>query len=246
MMNIFGPKNGPSIVTGVLDIPAGSENRHRVRSYAELPDDLPIPVDDGAAEHLRGSPVPPLRLPATTGQDVTLHDLPGRTVLFVYPMTGTPGHALPTGWDSIPGARGCTPQACGIRDSHAEFVGLQARVFGLSTQSAADQLEAGQRLHLPYPLLSDTDLALTQAWQLPTFAVDGLTLIRRITIFLMDGVVDGVLYPVFPPDRSAERALAWLRELDMGDLARKEQAQRLPPIPQRRGMPHPIPKPPVR
>jgi peroxiredoxin len=123
---------------------------------------------------------------------------------------------------------------------------LQARVFGLSTQSPAEQLEACQRLHLPYPLLSDNDLALTRAWQLPTFAVDGRTLIRRITIFLVNGIVDGVLYPVFPPDRSAESALAWLREHDMGDLAREQAAQRLPPIPQRRGMPHPIPKPPVR
>jgi len=217
-----------------------------VSSYDELPDDMPLPVDDGGAEHLNGSPVPLMRLPATTGQNVTLQELPGRTVLFGYPMTGTPGHALPTGWDSIPGARGCTPQACGIRDSHAEFVGLQARVFGLSTQSPAEQLEACHRLHLPYPLLSDSDLALTRAWQLPTFAVDGRTLIRRITIFLVNGIVDGVLYPVFPPDRSAESALAWLREHDMGDLAREQAAQRLPPIPQRRGMPHPIPKPPVR
>lgn len=210
-------------------------------SYDQLPDDLPVPVDDGGAEHLIGSAVPALALPATSGHNVALHELPGRTVLFGYPRTGTPGQALSTGWDAIPGARGCTPQACGIRDSHAEFGGLDARVFGLSTQSAADQLEASQRLQLPYLLLSDSDLAMTQAWELPTFSVDGRVLIRRITIFLMNGVVDGIIYPVFPPDRSAQNALAWLREHAAADSQPGLRAPRLPPIPPRSGMPHPIP-----
>lgn len=225
---------------------AGSDDRRGVSSYAELPHDLPVPVDDGGADHLSGSAVPPLALPATSGHNVAIHELPGRTVLFVYPRTGIPGQALPTGWDGIPGARGCTPQACGIRDSHAEFVGLAARVFGLSTQSAADQLESSQRLQLPYPLLSDSDLAMTQSWELPTFSVDGLILTRRITIFIMDGIVDGIIYPVFPPDRSAQSALAWLHERAAADSQRGQRAERLPPIPRRRGIPHPIPRRPVR
>ena len=224
-----------------LTAPPTAKTVGGVSSYDELPGDLPIPVDDGAAEHLIGSAIPALRLPATSGHDVAIHELPGRTVLFVYPRTGTPGKALPTGWDGIPGARGCTPQACGIRDSHEEFVDLDARVFGLSTQSAADQLEASRRLQLPYPLLSDSDLTLTQAWELPTFCVDGLTLIRRITIFLMDGTVDGIIYPVFPPDKSAQSALAWLGNLQATDSPTRPRPDRRPPIPPRRGMPHPIP-----
>ena len=223
-----------------LDIAAGTDDRHLVSSYDELPADLPIPVDDGGAEHLIGSVVPAVWLPATGGANITIHELPGRTVLFVYPRTGTPGQALPTDWDDIPGARGCTPQACGIRDSHAEFVGLDARVFGLSTQSAADQLEASRRLQLPYPLLSDSELAMAREWELPTFSVDGLTLTRRITIFLMNGIVDGIIYPVFPPDQSAQRALAWLHEQNSAGRT-SHRVDRRPPVPQRRGMPHPIP-----
>ncbi|CAN5444565.1 peroxiredoxin [soil metagenome] len=205
-----------------------------------LPDDLPVPVDDGATDHLVGTTVPPVGLTATTGEVLSLDRVSGRTVLFVYPRTGISGQPSPTGWDAIPGARGCTPQNCAIRDAYEHFTALGARVFGLSSQSTADQLEAAQRLHLPYPLLSDSDLTLATAWQLPTFSVDGLTLIRRITIFLMNGAVDGVIYPVFPPDGSAETALSWLRaRLVSGSSGRAK-------IWPRRGLPHPIPRPPVR
>jgi len=217
-----------------------------VSSYAELPADLPIPIDDGGADNLIGSAVPRLDLPATSGGILCVHRLPGRTVLFVYPRTGIPGQPLPTGWDAIPGARGCTPQACAIRDTHADFAALDTRVLGLSTQTPADQLEASQRLQLPYPLLSDSDLLMSRAWGLPTFSVDGLTLTRRITIFIVNGIVDGIIYPVFPPDRSAEEALVWLRDRDAGRAAVTPRAPAHKPIPQRRGLPHPIPPPIVR
>ncbi len=221
---------------------AAHDDRNRVTNFEQLPEDLPVPVDDGAAQQLIGSMVPAIERKSTDGPDVSIHEVAGRTVLFGYPRTGTPGEPLPTDWDAIPGARGCTPQACAIRDSIAEFTALGATVFGLSTQSPADQREAAQRLHLPYSLLSDADLALTQAWGLPTFSVDGLTLIRRITIFLTDAVVDGLIYPVFPPDRSAAQALAWLRDAPI----RKPAPPPGPPIIGRGGLPHPIPAPRVR
>ncbi len=205
-------------------------------SYEQLPEGLPIPVDDGAADHLIGSSVPTVGLTSSGGSEVRLDQISGRTVLFCYPMTGIPGQELPTGWDAIPGARGCTPQACSIRDTHGEFTALGAAVFGLSTQSAADQLEAVQRLHLPYPLISDSELALTRAWNLPTFSVDGRVMLRRITIFISDGIVDGLIYPVFPPDKSADDALAWLR-----DSPDTRTPSRHRPISPRRGRPHPIP-----
>lgn len=205
-----------------------------------LPADLPIPVDDGGAAHLVGSSAPAVGLPSTSGAVIRLDLLRGRTVVFAYPRTATPGRPSPTGWDAIPGARGCTPQACAIRDRYADFAALGARVFGLSTQPISEQVEAAQRLGLPYPLLSDSALDLVRAWALPTFSVDGLTVIRRSTLFLRDGVVDAVIYPVFPPDRAAQSALDRL-----GDD---------PPVPGQplrgpapgRGRTHPIPPPIVR
>jgi peroxiredoxin len=179
-------------------------------AWTELPDDLPVPADDGAADHLPGMALPAIALPATDGTSVRLDRLPGRTVVFAYPRTGRPGEEPPGGeadWNAIPGARGCTPEACSFRDEHARFGALGARVFGLSTQDTEYQREAAERLHLPYPLLSDAELRLVDALRLPTFEVEGLTLIRRLTLFLADGRVEDVQYPVFPPDRGAEMAL---------------------------------------
>jgi peroxiredoxin len=176
----------------------------------ELPDDLPVPEDDGAADHLRGMPLPPIALRATDGSEVRLDELPGRSVVFAYPRTGRP-EEQPLGgeeqWNAIPGARGCTPEACSFRDEAARFAAVGARVFGLSTQDTDYQREAVERLHLPYPLLSDAALELTRALSLPTFEVDGTTLIRRVTLIVVDGRIEDVVYPVFPPDRGAELAL---------------------------------------
>jgi peroxiredoxin len=173
---------------------------------------LPTPEDDGAARHLPGSRVPPLALSATDGSSVVLEGLPGRTVVYVYPMTGRPGVALPEGWDEIPGARGCTPQSCAFRDHHAELIAAGAdRVFGLSTQDTDYQREAAERLHLPFPLLSDAALRLTTALRLPVMLVGGATLAKRMALIIEDGVVAHAFYPVFPPDQNAAEVLRWLR-----------------------------------
>lgn len=177
-----------------------------------LPEGLVAPVDDGACAHLPGLRLPALTLPSTGGAPVDLSGLPGRTVLYAYPRTGQPGQSLPTDWDVIPGARGCTPQSCAFRDHHAELAAAGARVFGLSTQGTAYQAEAAGRLHLPFPLLSDAELRFARALELPTFQVDGLTLLRRVTLILRDGIIRKVFYPVFPPDQNAAQVLAWLAE----------------------------------
>ena len=176
-----------------------------------LPPGLPVPEDDGAARHLPGMRVPSVPLPATDGTVVDLAALHGRTVVYAYPRTGEPDRAPPDGWDAIPGARGCTPQSCAFRDHHADLAAAGARVFGLSTQTTDYQREAVDRLHLPFPLLSDADLLLVRAMALPTFATSGMTLTRRLTLVVRDGVVEHVFYPVFPPDRNAADVLAWLR-----------------------------------
>ena len=179
---------------------------------AVLPPGLPVPVDDGAADHLPGQAIPALTLPSTTGEPIDLATAAtGTLVLFCYPRTGRPGEDPPPGWDEIPGARGCTPQACAFRDHHAELDGLGARLLGLSAQSPEEQLEAAGRLGLPYPLLSDPGLALAAALRLPTFQVGSRRLYRRLTLVARAGRVVHVFYPVFPPDRNAAEVAAWLR-----------------------------------
>ena len=174
---------------------------------------IPTPEDDGAADHLSGATLPSLTLPATDGAAVDLSRLAGRSVVYAYPMTGRPGVALPDNWDAIPGARGCTPQSCAFRDHHAELTALGVdHVFGLSTQDTGYQREAAERLHLPFPLLSDAALKLTRALTLPTFEAGGMTLLKRLALIIDDGRITKVFYPVFPPDRNAADVIDWLRE----------------------------------
>jgi peroxiredoxin len=183
---------------------AGADDIHTI------PEDLPVPEDDGAADHLLGAVVPAVSLKATTGDTVRLDELKGRTVLFCYPRTGRPDEELPPGWNAIPGARGCTPEACGFRDAHHQFEELGVRVFALSTQPSDYQREMAGRLHLPFPVLSDERLELTRSLGLPTFETSGWTLLKRLTLVIDDGRIGQVFYPVFPPDAHAGEVLGWL------------------------------------
>ena len=176
-----------------------------------LPPDLPVPIDDGAADHLVGTTIPSLALPSTSGREIDLESAArGTLVLYCYPRTGRPGEPLPEGWDEIPGARGCTPQSCAFRDHFAELQSFGAGVLGVSAQPLADQVEFAQRVGLPYPILSDPGLQLGSALQLPTFEVAGMRLYRRLTLIARAGRIETVFYPVFPPDRNAADVLAWL------------------------------------
>jgi peroxiredoxin len=179
--------------------------------YASLPPDLPVPADDGAAEHLPGMALPRLALPSSAGGSADLAELgAGLLVAYLYPRTGTPGQPLPHGWDDIPGARGCTPQSCGYRDALAEFEALGTTVVGISAQPAAEQAEFAAREQIPFALLSDPGLKLAAALQLSTFTVEGMTLYRRLTLVAQAGTIVRAFYPVFPPDRDAAEVLAWL------------------------------------
>lgn len=187
----------------------------RTNEFQDLPPDLPVPVDDGAADHLAGMRLPALALRSTLGGSVDLAEAAaqaGRLVLYVYPRTGTPGQPSPDGWDAIPGARGCTPQSCAFRDHHAELRGLGAEVLGLSAQSTDEQRLFAAREHMPFALFSDPELRLAEALDVPTFEAGGMRLYKRITLIVERGAIATALYPVFPPDQNAADVLDWLRD----------------------------------
>jgi peroxiredoxin len=204
---------------GLLGLPFALALRNGVVSAMEqqtnldLPPNLPVPKDDGGARHLKGMALPDLELSSTSNRRVNLAKVSAPwLVIYAYPMTGRPDRKLPQGWDDIPGARGCTPETCGFRDHHKDLAKLHAGVFGVSTQSTAYQQEMVKRLAVPFEVLSDEHFALTKALRLPTFTVEGMTLLKRLTLVVRNNRIEHVFYPVFPPDKHAEEVIAWLKE----------------------------------
>ena len=187
-------------------------------NYNILPDGLPIPIDDGQAAHLVGLRLPDISLACTNRKNFNFEPNPDpkklnydNLVIYVYPLTGQPNVDLPEGWNEIPGARGCTPQACGFSDHYQQFQRLNIQVFGLSTQTMQYQLELKNRLHLPFDLLSDSDFQLKKALSLPTFQVGELMLYKRLTLIIEKNIIKKVFYPVFPPNQHATQVLDWLK-----------------------------------
>lgn len=178
----------------------------------KLMDNLPAPIDDGACDHLGNKSLPNIALITTNGESLDISTLKGWVIIYIYPMTGKPGVAVPDGWVDIPGAAGCTPQSCSFRDHIQQFKALGVSVFGLSAQSDDDQIEAMQRLSLPYPLLSDRNLELYKALCLPMFEVGGLHLYKRVTLVCHNGIIKKYFYPVFPPDENVIQVINWLNE----------------------------------
>jgi len=182
-----------------------------MRDLYTLPDNLPVPVDDGACAHLEGMRIPPFKLESTSGQHVDLRSIAGTTIVYIYPLIGRPDSPPMIGWNEIPGARGCTPQSCAFRDQYSQFHELGVTLYGASAQPMQDQREAAQRLHLPFELLNDSAFAMTNALNLPTFEYNTMRLIRRLTLVVTNGGIRKVFYPVFPPNENAAGVLAWLR-----------------------------------
>ena len=179
-------------------------------TFEELPSNLPVPIDDGACDHLVGMQFPDIILKSTSGENVNLSQIEGWVVIYCYPMTGKPGVPLPEGWDEIPGARGCTPQSCSFRDHHAELSELGAEVYGMSTQTYEYQQEMAERLHLPFQVISDSNLEFCRAMNIPTFSVDGNTLMKRVTKISYNGLIEAVHYPVFPSDSDPKWVIQYL------------------------------------
>lgn len=178
-----------------------------------LPDDLPVPTDDGGCDHLLGMHIPQIELRSTKRWNVDIAKVSnGLVVFFFYPETGRPGDPIPTTWNEIPGARGCTPQSCAYRDSYSEFKELGFEAFGVSSQSLEEQLEFATRNNLPYELLNDSDLRLIKALRLPTFEFRSRVFVKRLALVVAKGTIEKVFYPVFPPGKNAETVLNYLRE----------------------------------
>lgn len=181
-----------------------------VKDLSKLPDNLPVPVDDGACDHLLGMSMPAVSIAATSGSAINLGELSGVAVFYFFPMIGRPDAPPLIGWNEIPGARGCTPQSCAFRDHYTEIKKYATHMFGVSVQPLSDQIEAKGRLHLPFDLLHDGNFILADALKLPTFFYENKKLIKRLTLIGIDGVIRKVFYPVFPPNRNAEEVLEWL------------------------------------
>lgn len=190
-----------------------------MKDPADMSEERPVPVDDGACDHLPGMRLPSVPLPGTSGRTVDPQSLAGDVVIYFYPMMADPHAGPPTGWSDIAGAKGCTPQSCAFRDDYGELRALGVDVYGISTQSPEGQREAMERLGLPFELLSDSDLVLARALDLPTFEHEGAIYIRRITLIVRDGVIERVFYPVFPPESNAAEVIAWLRNHPAGTRA---------------------------
>ncbi|MGL5081967.1 MAG: peroxiredoxin [Microcoleaceae cyanobacterium] len=184
----------------------------RKDSLSTIPKDLPVPIDDGACDHLLGMNIPTVPLLSTAGEIVDLTHSIGRTVVYCYPRMGQPDQDLPQGWNEIPGARGCTPQSCAFKDHYQELQAFRVDVFGLSTQATDYQREAVERLHLPFELLSDEKLEFAHSLRLPTFEIESIQLIKRLTFVISNGQIEKVFYPVFPPDKNAEEVINWLSQ----------------------------------
>ncbi|MGI8518997.1 MAG: peroxiredoxin [Actinomycetota bacterium] len=187
-----------------------------METFRELQPNLPAPIDDGACDRLLGTSVPDMTLPSTSGERISLRQRTRHaSVLYFYPRTGVPGQQLPDGWDLIPGARGCTPQACGFRDHAAELEDLGAQVLGISAQPTDEQREFAERIGLPFSLLSDPALLLAEQMGLPTFEVGSMRLFKRVTLIAKGAKIVKVFYPIFPPDRNAGDVVAWLKTNEM-------------------------------
>ena len=199
-------------VLGNMSKPAAAQTQTVFDPLQPLPANLPVPLDDGACKHLPGLAVPSVKLRSTGDRWVDLATArEGRVIVYCYPRTGRPNEPLLPGWDAIPGARGCTPESCAFRDHHQDLRQLGAEVFGFSTQTTEYQKEMVERLHLPFEVLSDVDLAFVHALRLPTFEIMGLTLVKRLTLVIAGQHIEKVFYPIFPPDKHAAEVIEWLR-----------------------------------
>ncbi|VAW52529.1 Alkyl hydroperoxide reductase subunit C-like protein [hydrothermal vent metagenome] len=183
-----------------------------MKDLYQLPEGLPVPVDDGACNHLEGAPFPSMLITVTPHATYDFSKEKGINIIFFYPMIGHPDSLPMTGWNEIPGARGCTPQALSYKNYFRQITKLGVRLFGASSQALKEQNDAIDRLKLPFELINDSSFLLSNALKLPTFQFNEIKMIKRLTLVVVDGVIKKVFYPVFPPNKNVDDVIVWLKE----------------------------------
>ena len=172
-----------------------------------------IPENEDDMNTLKNKNFPNISLPNQDGNLLNLNRLDTfRMVLYFYPMTGRPDRPLPDNWNNIPGAKGCTIQTCSFRDNYDEIISLNAVPIGISSQSIDDNKEMTSRLKVPYDVLSDEKLELSNELNIPTFSVNSKFFLKRITLIVEKKIIKKVFYPVNDINKHIEEVLKWLKE----------------------------------
>ncbi|MFS8893949.1 thioredoxin-dependent thiol peroxidase [Synechococcus sp. O70.1] len=97
-----------------------------------------------------GDPAPEFTLPDAEGRPISLNQLRGqRVVLYFYPGDNTPG---------------CTKEACGFRDTYADYRAHGIQILGVSPDDARSHQKFAQKLQLPFPLLVDEGAKVATAY----------------------------------------------------------------------------------
>jgi peroxiredoxin Q/BCP len=144
-----------------------------------------------------GNTAPDFTLPDQSGRAVRLSDHRGRRVLvYFYPEADTPG---------------CTTQSCAVRDALEAFDGLQVDVLGVAPSSVDAQAAFDTKFSLGFPLLSDPDHAVAEAYgawgERTNYGKTYWGIIRSSFLIDPEGRIEGAWYKVSPKD-TVPKALA--------------------------------------
>lgn len=180
--------------------------------FTKLPDNLPRPDDDGASDHLLGMTVPNFILPSTKDSALDLSKIDScYKILYFFPMISIPGENVPSsGWNDIPGARGCTPQNISISNHGDDLQKYDAISIGISTQPINELIKVSHLRNLLQPLVSDSGLEFHEKLNITTFQFEGKVVYKRLTLIVRESRIVKVFYPIFPPDKHVFEILEWL------------------------------------
>ncbi len=183
------------------------------KDFAKLPANLPKPEDDGACDYLVGKIIPDMTLSDKDGNLLNICDLDYKfVILYFFPMMAINEEDLPSGWNDIPGARGCTPQNVTISQNQDELLKYDTIPIGVSAQPKEKLSKLSKLRGLSQILLSDACLEFKDKLDIPTFQMEDKTMYKRLTLIVKDAKIVKVFYPVFPPDTHVFEIIEWIEE----------------------------------